>query len=191
MAKKKKQTKAVQSSSFKKRLGRKIDNNKSFWNYLKSESSLKKLNWKVFAICLIIVAAIASIGSTFTDTGDWYESIKPSIAPQNIVFPIVWSLLFYLIAVSLYYSWIDNDGKHRKKIIAFYGVNFILNILWSYIFFSLQSPRFALLEILILWLSIFALIGFNWKKSRKAAYFLIPYLLWVSFAIILNYFAIK
>ena len=163
---------------------------KGFWNYFKKESSFKKLNWKIFIVCLIILAAVAYIGSTLTVIGSWYESVKPSIAPPNIVFPIVWTVLFYLIAVSLYYSWIEHE-KNKKKVIIFYGVNFILNILWSYLFFKLQSPRLALLEIFILWISIFALIGFNWKRSRKAAYFLIPYLLWVSFAIILNYFAIK
>lgn len=174
-----------------KREIRRETSKKSLWNYLKSESSFKKLNWKVFIISLIVVAIVAGIGSMFTNVGAWYESVKPSIAPPNVVFPIVWSLLFYLIAVSLYYSWIENKRKGRRKVIIYYGINFILNILWSYLFFTLQNPRFALLEILILWLSIFVLIGFNWKRSRKAAYFLIPYLLWVSFAIILNYFAIK
>jgi translocator protein len=187
---KKKIKKQIKSSSFKKRLGRKA-NKKGLWNYLKTESSFKKLNWKVFIVSLIVVAIVAYIGSTFTNVGTWYESIKPSIAPPNWVFPIVWTVLFYLIAVSLYYSWIDNERKNKKKVIVYYGINFVLNILWSYLFFKMQSPRFALLEIFILWLSIFVLIGFNWRKSRKAAYFLIPYLIWVSFAIILNYFAIQ
>jgi len=173
-----------------KKKQKKATSKKGTLNYLKKESDIRKINWKVFIVCLIIVAAVAYIGSTFTVVGSWYESVRPSIAPPNIVFPIVWTVLFYLIAVSLYYSWIEHE-KNKKKVITFYGINFILNILWSYLFFKMQNPRFALLEIFILWLSIFALIGFNWKRSRKAAYFLIPYLLWVSFAIILNYFAIK
>lgn len=174
-----------------KRKQKRATSKKGLWNYFKKESNIKKLNWKVFISCLIVLAAVAYIGSTFTVIGTWYESVKPAIAPPNWVFPVVWTVLFYLIAVSLYYSWIENERKNKKKVIIYYGINFILNILWSYIFFKMQNPRFALLEILILWVSIFVLIGFNWRRSRKAAYFLIPYLLWVSFAIILNYFAIK
>lgn len=157
-------------------------------NYLKKESNLKKLNWKVFVVCLIVVFAVAGIGSLFTDIGPWYESIKPSIAPPNYVFPIAWTLLFYLIAVSLYYSW---QCKDKKKVSVYYGINFILNVLWSYLFFYMQNPRFAFVEIFVLWLSIIVLIGFNWKKCRIASYFLIPYLLWVSFAIVLNYLSIR
>lgn len=161
---------------------------KGLVNYFKKESDIRKINWKVFISCIIIMTAVAFIGSLFTDIGSWYESIKPSIAPPNLVFPIVWTLLFYLIAVALYYSWLKLD---RKKVVAYYGINFILNILWSYLFFTLKNPIFAFIEIIILWLSILFLIIFNWKKCRTASYFLIPYLLWVSFAIILNYFIIS
>ena len=164
---------------------------RGFWNYLKSESNIKKINWIVFIISLIVVSLVAYIGSLFTVIGPWYESIKPTIAPPNWVFPIVWTVLFYLIAVSLYYSWTETDKKHKKKVVVYYGINFILNILWSYLFFKMQNTRFAMFEILILWVSILFLIAFNFRHSRKAAYFLIPYLLWVTFAIILNYFAIK
>lgn len=163
---------------------------KGFWNYFKSESNLKKLDWKVFIACLIIVAAVAYIGSTFTVIGAWYESIKPSIAPPNIVFPIVWTVLFYLIAVSLYYSWIESRENDKKKVVTYYGINFILNILWTYLFFKMQNPAFAFVEIIVLWFSIVFLIGFNFRVSKKAAYFLTPYLLWVSFAVILNYLVI-
>jgi len=174
----------------KRKQNKKEARKKGFFNYIKTESNIKKLNWKVFIICLIIVALVAFIGSLFTNVGAWYESVKPSFAPPNIVFPIVWTFLFYLIAVSLYYSWTESEAKNKKKVALYYGINFILNILWSFIFFTTQSPRLALLEILILWVSILYLIAFNWRKSRKAAYFLIPYFLWVTFAIILNYFAI-
>jgi len=175
----------------KRETRRKSQGKKGMWNYLKSESNIKKLNWKVFIICILIVAAVAYIGSLFTVIGTWYSSVKPSFTPPNIVFPIVWTFLFYLIAVSLYYSWTETEQRKKKKVIVYYGINFILNILWSVIFFTLESPRLALLEILILWVSILFLIAFNWNKSRKAAYFLIPYLLWVSFAVVLNYFAIR
>ncbi len=160
----------------------------STWSYLKQESDIRKVKWGVFVLCLIVVFIVAGIGSLFTDTGTWYESIKPSIAPPNYVFPIVWTLLFYLIAVALYFSWLTLD---KNKVAIYYGINLILNILWSYLFFFMKNPMFAFLEMIVLWFSITFLIGFNWKKCRKASYFLIPYLLWVSFALILNYLAIK
>lgn len=175
MAKKKKQT-------------RKIMRKKGILNYIKKESDIKKVKWKVFVVCLIIVIAVALVGSIFTDTGTWYESIKPSIAPPNYVFPIVWTVLFYLIAVALYFSWLNLD---KKKVALYFGINFLLNILWSYLFFSMKNPVFAFIEIIALWLSILSLVIFNWKKCRKAGYFLIPYLLWVSFALLLNYLMIR
>jgi translocator protein len=174
----------------KKETRKKESRKKGFWNYMKSETSFKKINWKVLIVSLIVVFVVAGIGSLFTNVGPWYESIKPSFAPPNYVFPIVWTVLFYLIGISLYYSWVETEKKWHKMVAIFYGANFILNILWSFIFFYTQSPRLALGEILILWVSILALIMFNWKKSKTAAYFLIPYFLWVSFAIILNYWAI-
>lgn len=161
---------------------------KTFWDYFKKESDIKRINWKVFIICLVIMGIVAFIGSIFTDTGSWYESIRPSIAPPNFVFPVVWSLLYYLIAVALYYSWLKLE---RKKVAMYYGINFLLNILWSYLFFTLKNPIFAFVEIIVLWFSILFLIRFNWEKCRTAGYFLIPYLLWVSFAVILNYLIVN
>jgi len=154
-------------------------------NYIKKDN--KKLNWFVFISCLVVVFIVAAIGSMFTDTGAWYESIKPSISPPNYVFPIVWTILFYFIAVSLYYSWL---ALNKKKVMIYYGINFILNILWSYLFFTMKNPSFAFIDIIVLWFSIMFLIVFSWKKSETASYLLIPYLLWVSFATILNYLII-
>lgn len=167
---------------------RKTESKNSLFNYLKKEGNIRKVKWKVFISCLAIMAIVALIGSTFTDTGAWYESIKPSIAPPNYIFPIAWTLIFYLIGAALYFSWLFLE---KKKVIIYYGINFILNILWGYLFFQMKNPRFAFIEIVVLWFSIIFLIGFNWKKCRKASYFLIPYLLWVSFAIVLNYLAIR
>jgi tryptophan-rich sensory protein len=151
---------------------------------------VKKVKWKFFIVCILIVAAVAVVGNYFTDTGEWYNSIK-SITPPNYIFPIVWIMIFYFIAVSLYYSWMDSSERQKKKIVLFYGINFALNILWSFLYFTLKSPLYALVGIIFLWISILYLIIFNWKINRKASYFLMPYLLWVSFVIVLNYLSIK
>ncbi len=147
-----------------------------------------KVNWRVLIICIALTALAAIIGSFFTDIGPWYDSMKTSITPPNYVFPIVWTILFFLIAVSMYFAWLS--GENKKSLVLLYGINLLLNILWSVLFFQLKNPLTALFELVILWLSIASLIFFNWEKSRKAAYLLVPYLVWVTFAGILNYLII-
>ncbi|MBU2562486.1 MAG: tryptophan-rich sensory protein [Nanoarchaeota archaeon] len=153
----------------------------------------KRINWKVLIISLILVYSVAIIGSLFTSpvtNSEWYESVKPSITPPNWIFPIVWNILFFLIALSLYFSWINTKNKLEKKaIIIIFSTNFILNILWSILYFGLKSPFYAFIEIFFLWSSIVLMIYFTHKINKKSSYLLIPYLLWVSFAIILNYFS--
>jgi len=154
----------------------------------------KKINWKILIICLIIVFAIGAIGSIFTfgeTKSSWYESIKPSITPPNYVFPIVWNILFLLIALSLYYSWINANKEQKKKIGFVFGINFILNILWSVLYFKLHNPIASFLEIVILLASIITMIYAIKKINKKAGWLLVPYLLWVSFATILNYLTIS
>jgi tryptophan-rich sensory protein len=150
-----------------------------------------RIQWKKLILSLIIVYATAIIGSLFTSgntSGEWYNSIRPSITPPNWIFPIVWNILFLLIAISLYLAWAKN--KENKKIAIVFGINFLLNILWSYLYFTLKNPLLALIEIIILETSIIAMILVTYKIDKKAAYLLIPYLLWVGFATILNYLSI-
>jgi len=152
---------------------------------------LKKINWKVLIVSLLIVYGVAALGSLFTSgntEGEWYESVKPSITPPGWVFPIVWNILFFLIALSLYFSWIN--AKSRNKLALVFGVNFLLNILWSYFYFYLKSPFLAFIEIIILELSIVFMILATYKVNKKSAYLLLPYLIWVGFATILNYLSI-
>ena len=148
------------------------------------------MKWKVLISSLVIVYLVAFIGSLFTSgntNSGWYQQIKPSITPPNYIFPIVWNILFFLIALSLYFAWINSKGNLKKKIFIVFAISLILNILWSVLFFSLKQPAIAFIELLILWLSIIAMISVSYKADKKAAYLLIPYLLWVSFAGVLNY----
>lgn len=153
----------------------------------------KKINWKVLIWCFIIVIIVASVGSIFTSKAvksSWYRLIKPSITPPNYVFPIVWSILFFLIALSLYFSWIYSTKKEKDKIILAYGSNFILNILWSILYFGLKNPLTAFFDLMLLLVSIIAMMMVSYKVNKKAFYLLIPYLLWVGFAGVLNYLSI-
>jgi len=150
-----------------------------------------KINWKTLIICFVIVYLTAFLGGIFTSketSGAWYDSVRPSITPPNYVFPIVWNILFFLIAVSLYIAW--DSGKDRLLVGFVFGANFVLNILWSVLYFGLRNPLLAFFEIIVLWLSICSMIYVCWKIDRKAAWLLVPYLLWVGFAIVLNYLSI-
>jgi len=141
----------------------------------------------------IIVALVAFLGSIFTSSNvnsDWYSSIKPSITPPNFLFPIIWNILFFLIAISLYLSWVYSTKNEKRKVILAYGINFFLNILWSALFFGLKQITLAFIEIILLFLSVLILIFVSYKIKRKSSYLLIPYLLWILFASILNYLSV-
>ena len=119
----------------------------------------------------------------------WYPTIeKPSFNPPNWLFAPVWGLLYVLMGVAAGLVWtkIDDQKETVKKGLTFFAVQLGLNALWSYLFFGLHNPLIALIEIALLWLMIYeTFLQFN-KVNRTAGYLLIPYLLWVSFAMVLN-----
>jgi len=159
-----------------------------------TENKKVKLNIKVLVVCFAAVFIVALIGSLFTSNSvnsQWYESIKPSITPPNFVFPLVWSILFFLIALSLYFAWTNCKNRNQKKKVALvFGINFVLNLIWSLLYFKLHNPLYAFYEIIFLFISILAMIFVCWKIDKKSAYLLIPYLFWVGFASILNYLSV-
>lgn len=136
----------------------------------------------LIAICLLA----GVIGGLFTSTGptSWYAQLhKPSFNPPNWIFAPVWTTLYILMGVSLYLAL--RNKVERKGIILFIS-QLIFNTLWTIIFFGLQNTLLALIEIIILLILIlWTIISFH-KKSKTAAYLLIPYLLWVTFAALLN-----
>ena len=151
---------------------------------------MKKINWKVLVFSLLIVYLIAFLGSLFTspsiDSG-WYDTVRPSITPPNFVFPIVWNILFFLIALSLYFAWTSSDKIDRKIIFLVFGINLFLNLLWSFLYFGIQNPFLAFFELIFLWVSILIMIFATYRINKVSSYLLWPYFVWVSFAGILNY----
>ncbi len=156
---------------------------------------MKRVNVRALVLSLFVVYLVAFIGSLFSTsvTSPWYNSIRPSITPPNWVFPIVWNILFLFIAGSIYMSWTaktknrKESRRNKVKIVIVFGINLLLNILWSYLFFTLRSPVVSFYELLALEASIFVMIFMTYKIRKASAYILIPYALWIVFAGILNY----
>jgi len=150
-----------------------------------------KINYKILIVCLILVFGVGSLGGVFTSSDtEWYNSIKPNIAPPDYIFPIVWNILFFLIAISLYTSWMKANKKQRSKIAIIFGGNLFFNFLWSLLFFGFQKPTYAFLDIILIWLTILMMILITWKIEKKSSLLLIPYLIWTSFAGVLNWIII-
>jgi len=141
-------------------------------------------------ISILIVFSFGFIGSLFTTSSitNWYAFInKPLFSPPNWIFGPVWTLLYILMGVSAFLIWQKRDNLKTKPALIFYGIQLILNALWSIIFFGMHNPGLALLEIVILWLFILITLIKFYKINKTAGLLFIPYLAWVSFASILNY----
>jgi tryptophan-rich sensory protein len=145
---------------------------------------------KLLAAILLCEAA-GIIGSVFTmpAIGTWYASLqKPFFNPPNWLFAPAWAILFALMGIALYLVWEKGFKEKSVKIATkIFGMQLALNVLWSVWFFGLKSPLFAFFEIILLWIIIFATIWQFNKVSKKAAFLLIPYIAWVSFAAALNF----
>jgi benzodiazapine receptor len=143
-------------------------------------------------IASIIICQLAGvIGSLFTTPAipSWYATLKkPSFTPPNWIFSPVWIALFVLMGIAAFLVW--NKGLTDQKVkiaLSIFGVQLILNVLWSVMFFGLRSPLVGLIEIAVLWVAILLTILYFFKVSNTAGILLIPYILWVSFAAVLNF----
>ena len=140
------------------------------------------------AVAFVLSYATAGIGGALTDLGPWYYALRqPDWKPPDAVFGIVWTTIFTLCALSAWLAWRAADtATLKRRVLGLFGLNAVLNILWSALYFKLQRPDWALLEVALLWLSIVALIVGLWRLSRPASLLLLPYLVWVSIASLLN-----
>lgn len=143
---------------------------------------------------LIAVAIPIAVGATsgfFTVTGveSWYQTInKPSWNPPNWVFGPVWTTLYIMMGIALYLVWkSDSSDVLKKTAIILFAVQLTLNFFWSFIFFNQQQTGWALVEIIAMWFFILLTIFAFAQVSKPAAWLLVPYISWVSFATILNY----
>jgi len=153
---------------------------------------MKKANLIKLLCCLVITNLAGYLGSIFTTPaiGSWYVNLnQPNFNPPNWLFAPVWTILFFLMGISLYL--IVKDFKPNKKqakiAVWFFGLQLVFNIFWSILFFGLKRIDLALIEIFVLlFLIIITTVQFA-KISRLAAYCLLPYIFWVIFAGLLNF----
>lgn len=145
--------------------------------------------WKPVAAAALSASALAALGALTTELGPWYYGLrKPEWQPPDWLFGPAWTLIFALAALAGVLYWRNranrNDGL---QVIAAFAMNAFLNTFWSLLFFRLKRPDWALDEVGFLWLSIVLLIVLVARGSRIAAWLLLPYLVWVSFAAVLNW----
>ncbi len=143
---------------------------------------------KLLFFSLILCLGAGAIGSLFTTPAisTWYITLnKPSFNPPNFIFAPIWTILYVLMAISLYFV-LTSKVKDKTFAVKLFLAQIALNILWSLLFFGLHNPLLALLDILLLWILIILNIKTFYKISKNASYLLIPYLFWVSFAGVLN-----
>lgn len=135
---------------------------------------------------------LVGLGSTpFTIAAipTWYASLnKPFFSPPNWLFGPVWTLLYFLMGVSVFLIWRLYLKKQKvKRAVTIFSIQLGLNFLWSFLFFWLHSPILGFIDIVALWIMIILTILKFKPLSKWAAYLLIPYLLWVTFATLLNF----
>jgi len=147
----------------------------------------KKRSVGALVIFLVISFIPALFGSMFRPDA-WYEDlVKPTLNPPNWIFGPVWAGLYAIMGISAWIVWRQRQTVSVQAAFIFFGIQLSLNGFWTYIFFGLKNPGLAFAEILMLWVAISCTLAAFWQKSRCAGLLLLPYLLWVSFAVYLNF----
>jgi benzodiazapine receptor len=141
-------------------------------------------------ISIIIAQLAGAIGSIFTASNieTWYVFLeKPSFAPPSWLFAPAWITLYTLMGIAAFLVWQKREMAKAKSALYFYFTQLLLNAIWSIAFFGLQSPFLGFLVIIILWLLILITLVKFWKIRSLAGVLFIPYIIWVSFAAVLNF----
>jgi len=148
-----------------------------------------EIDWFLLIGFIVACNLIGVVGAIWTSSdGAWYKGIKkPSFNPPSFVFGPVWTLLFTLMGIAFYLVWVSPSSNIRTIALTLFVVQFILNVLWSYIFFGLHNPFWALIEIGFLLVGILATGVWFYFVNGFAGYLMVPYFVWVGFASFLNY----
>lgn len=156
-------------------------------NHNDSKGDFLKIQWKTLITCLIIPLTIGSISALLTQNNIKTFNLinKPILTPPSWLFPIVWTILYILMAIASYLVFVSK--KPNKTALTIYGIQLLFNFFWSIIFFNFELYLFAFIWLVLLWLLIFKTAILFYQISKPAGYLMIPYLLWVTFAGYLNF----
>lgn len=148
-----------------------------------------KSKLKIYGIFLLITGIVGGLSALLTNMGmeSYKAAEKPALTPPDIVFPIVWTVLFALMAISAARVWLTDNSRLRNHGMIVYIIQLFFNFFWSILFFNFQTYGLAFLWIFGLWVLILLMILRFYKADKIAGLLQIPYLLWVSFAAYLNY----
>ena len=149
------------------------------------------MRWLCLACILLLCLGVGALGgrSTASQIPTWYQSLnRPAIAPPNWLFAPVWSLLYCLMAVAVWRIFLLPPSPARTLAITLFFLQLALNALWSPLFFTLHQIGFAFAELCLLWLAIVAATFVYSRIDSLAAALMLPYVAWVSFAGVLNFF---
>jgi tryptophan-rich sensory protein len=157
---------------------------------MESTGKITIQSYPKLAAAILLCVIVGSLGSlvTITGPGSWYATLqKPFFTPPNWLFAPMWITLFVLMGIALYLVWeSDTEPREVQIAIGIFGVQFALNVIWSFLFFGLRSPILGFADIVLLWVMIAATIGAFYRVNKSAAYLLIPYIAWVTLASALN-----
>lgn len=151
--------------------------------------ALRRSDWPVLVICIALPLMVGAVSgyATSRSVDTWYATLaKPPFNPPNAVFGPVWTLLYVLMGVTLFLLWRSPSSPQRTRALIAFGVQLALNFAWSFLFFRYHLVTAAFVEILVLWGCILAMIVFSFRVKPVSAWLQTPYLLWVSFAALLN-----
>lgn len=148
-------------------------------------------NWVRLVIALLLPQVAGITAALVTETGEssWYRTLqKPDWNPPNWLFAPVWTTLYIMMGVAFYLIWKSSAPSAQKRpAMRFWITQLVFNFFWTIVFFGLHQPGWALAEICCLWMLILITIFLFARISRLAAWLLVPYISWVSFAALLNY----
>lgn len=143
---------------------------------------------KKLPLCLLICLGGGWLMGWLTnsDVTNWYpQLIKAYGTPPSIVFPIVWTILYFFMAIALALLW-SSKTKRKEKALIYFTAQLVFNFAWSWIFFHFHQIGLAVIDIILLWIFILLTIRAFWPHTRWGSYLLMPYLAWVTYALYLN-----
>lgn len=150
---------------------------------------MPKRDWLALAFFLALTFGAAFLGSFFTSTSvdSWYRELaKPTWTPPGWIFGPVWTLLYLAMAIAAWLVW-RRAASNASMALVLFGIQLVLNTAWSALFFGLQNPGLAFVNIVLLWSAIVGTMIAFWRIAAVAGWLFLPYIIWVSFATALNF----